>query len=159
MRKGQKVKKLSLDSIDKNIISELIKDANVGTSHLSRKFKVPLSTIQRRKRTLENSILNKKYEINHNELGWRAGDLIILVEKGKTTEAMEHILKNHGDNSVISVSTRINSMHNIICRVIYHDCEELHKLLENVKAIPYVVTSEWSELVKVVENDRLRLRI
>jgi hypothetical protein len=72
---------------------------------------------------------------------------------------MEHILKNHGDNNVISVSTRINSMHNIICRVIYHDCEELHKLLENVKAIPYVVTSEWSELVKVVENDRLRLRI
>src|SRR5919206_67095 len=104
MRKGQKVKKLSLDSIDKDIISELIKDANIGTSHLSRKFKVPLSTIQRRKRTLENSILNKKYEINHNELGWRAGDLIILVEKGKTTEAMEHILKNHGDNSVISVT-------------------------------------------------------
>jgi DNA-binding Lrp family transcriptional regulator len=107
MRKGQKIKKFSLDSIDENIISELIKDANIGTSHLSRKFKVPLSTIQRRKRTLENSILNKKYEINHNELGWRAGDLIILVENGKTTEAMEHILKNHGDNNVISVSTKI----------------------------------------------------
>ena len=102
----------------------MIKDADIGTSHLSRKFKVPLSTMQRRKRTLENSILNKKYEINHNELGWRAGDLIILVEKGKTTEAMEHILKNR-DNNVISVSTRINSMHNIICRVIYHDSEEL----------------------------------
>ena len=57
--------------------------------------------------TLENSILNRKYEINHNELGWRAGDLIILVENGKTTEAMEHILKNHGDNNVISVSTKI----------------------------------------------------
>jgi len=55
MRKGQKVKKISLDSIDKNIISELIKDADIGTSHLSRKFKVPLSTMQRRKRTLENS--------------------------------------------------------------------------------------------------------
>jgi hypothetical protein len=60
---------------------------------------------------------------------------------------------------VISVSTRIDSLHNIICHVIYHDSEELHKLLENVKAIPYVVTSEWSELVKVVEEDRLKLRI
>lgn len=65
---------------------------------------------------------------------------------------MEHILKNYGDNNVISVSTRINSMHNIICRVIYHDSEKLHILLENVKAIPYVATSEWSELVNVVEN-------
>jgi DNA-binding Lrp family transcriptional regulator len=53
MRKGQKVKKLSLDSIDKDIISELIKDANIGSSHLSRKSKVPLSTTQRSKRTLE----------------------------------------------------------------------------------------------------------
>jgi DNA-binding Lrp family transcriptional regulator len=158
MKKGQKIKKLSLDSIDNNIISEMIKNANIGTPDLSRKFKVPLSTIQRRRRTLENSILKKKYEINHNEVGWRAGDLIILVEKGKTTEVMEHILKNYWANNVMSISTRINSMHNIIARVVYHDSEDLNALLEHVKATPYVVTSEWSEIVKVVENSKLTLR-
>lgn len=99
----------SLDSIDKNIISELIKDAKVRTPDLSRKFKVPLSTIQRRKKTLENSILKKKYEINTNELGWRAGDLITFVKEGKTKEVIKHILKNYWANNVMSISTRINS--------------------------------------------------
>ena len=158
MKKGQQIKKLSLDSIDKNIISELIKDANARTPDLSRKFKVPLSTIQRRKKTLENSILKKKYEINTNELGWRAGDLIILVEKGKTKEVIKYILKNYRANNVMSISTRINSMHNIIARVIYDDSEELYALLEHVNAIPYVVNSEWSEIVRVVENSKLILR-
>ena len=109
MKKGQQIKKLSLDSIDKNIISELIKDANARTPDLSRKFKVPLSTIQRRKKTLENSILKKKYEINTNELGWRAGDLITFVKEGKTKEVIKHILKNYWANNVMSISTRINS--------------------------------------------------
>ena len=53
----------------------------------------------------------------------------------------------------MSVSTRINSEHNVAAQIIYNDTAELHSLLENIKSIPYVTSLEWSEMVEIIGDN------
>jgi hypothetical protein len=53
-----------LDSLNTKIIKELVSNPNVRSATIASKYKAPLSTVQRRKARLENSILKKNYHIN-----------------------------------------------------------------------------------------------
>jgi hypothetical protein len=64
-----------LDSLNTKIIKELVSNPNVRSATIASKYKAPLSTVQRRKARLENSILKRNYHINIRELGWRTADL------------------------------------------------------------------------------------
>src|SRR5688500_974372 len=52
------------DSLDINIIKELLTNSNVRTADIAARYKIPLSTIQRRRARIENSILEKKYHLD-----------------------------------------------------------------------------------------------
>jgi DNA-binding Lrp family transcriptional regulator len=47
------------DSLDINIIKELLTNSNIRTGDIAARYKIPLSTIQRRRARIENSILEK----------------------------------------------------------------------------------------------------
>ncbi len=49
-----------------------------------------LSVIQRRKAGLERSLLNKNYEINVRDLGWRIADIYLKLAKGKSKEVAKN---------------------------------------------------------------------
>jgi hypothetical protein len=62
-----------------------VSNPNVRNATIASKYMAPLSTVQRRKARLENSVLKKNYQINIRELG--GGQLIFLsVEKGRSEE-------------------------------------------------------------------------
>lgn len=146
-----------LDSLNAKIIKELVSNPNVRSVTIASKYKAPLSTVQRRKARLENSILKKNYQINTREMGWRTADLFLSVEKGRSEELAKKILDSNGNNNIIlNTSLRIGDPEiNVSAQVLYKGSEELLEIIESVKAMPYVKNVDWSETVKVVGNNNI----
>ncbi len=140
------------DSIDINIIRELLAKADIKSADIASKYKVPISTIQRRRKRLEDSILEKKYLIDITKRDLRTGIILANVKRGKAREVAKMILERHKSNA-ISSSIRINDQNNVITEIIYNTSSELYNILENIRKIPYVSSATWSELVEVVGNN------
>jgi DNA-binding Lrp family transcriptional regulator len=140
------------DSIDINIIRELLVKADIKSVDIASKYNVPISTIQRRRKRLVDSILEKKYLIDITKRDLRTGIILANVKRGKAKEVAKMILERHKSNA-ISSSTRINDQNNVITEIIYNTSSELYNILEQVKKIPYVSSATWSELVEVVGNN------
>ncbi|MGA8911354.1 MAG: Lrp/AsnC family transcriptional regulator [Nitrososphaeraceae archaeon] len=155
--KDNKTELVLLDSLNAKIIKELVSNPNVRSVTIASKYKAPLSTVQRRKARLENSILKKNYQINTRELGWRTADLFLSVEKGRSEELAKKILDSNGNNNIIlNTSLRIGDPEiNVSAQVLYKGSEELLEIIESVKAMPYVKNVDWSETVKVVGNNNI----
>jgi len=126
-----------VDDTNLKIVEELVKNPSTNSASLATKLGMPLSSLQRRRAKLEKSILTKAYHIDLKASGGKMGDTIINVDKGRSREVAGSILKKFKSN-VMNVSTRINSEHNVAAQIIYNDTAELHNLLENIKAMPYV---------------------
>jgi DNA-binding Lrp family transcriptional regulator len=144
--------KFPFDSIDINIIRELLVKADIKSVDIASKYKVPISTIQRRRKRLVDSILEKKYFIDITKRDLRTGIILANVERGKAKEVAKMILERHKSNA-ISSSTRINDQNNVITEIIYNTSSELYNILEQIKNIPYVSSATWSELAEVVGNN------
>ena len=140
------------DSIDINIIRELLSKADIKSADIASKYKVPVSTIQRRRKRLEDSILEKKYLIDITKRDLKTGIILANVKRGKAKEVAKMILERHKSNA-ISSSIRINDQNNVITEIIYNTSSELYNILENIRKIPYVSSATWSELVEVVGNN------
>jgi DNA-binding Lrp family transcriptional regulator len=140
-----------LDSTDVNIIRELVNNPNARSADIAYKYKIPLSTIQRRRTRLErSSILKHRYDIDVRQFGWRTADILIGVEKGDCVQVAREILEDYKDN-VISTSLRIgNPQVNVSAKVIYKSSQELFNLIQIFRAIPNVAFVEWYEEVEIV---------
>ena len=140
-----------LDSTDVNIIRELVNNPKARSADIAYKYKIPLSTIQRRRTRLErSSILKHRYYIDVRQFGWRTADILIGVEKGDCVQVANKILEDYKDN-VISTSLRIgNPQVNASAKVIYKSSQELFNLIQTFRAIPNVSVVEWYEEVEVI---------
>ena len=81
------------DSINIKIISELVNSPTISSLALSKKLDIPLSTLQRRRTRIEKDILKKNYTFDYKAFGARVGDLIVNVDKGKSDEVAQVLLK------------------------------------------------------------------
>jgi DNA-binding Lrp family transcriptional regulator len=145
-----------LDSTNIKIISELVTQPSISSLSLSKKLDIPLSTLQRRRARIENKILKRNYTFNYKAFGGRVGDLIISVDKGKSREVSQALLKKY-KNNILSCNTRINSEHNVSARTIFKDTGELHELVENIKTMDYVSGVQWSELVEDIGDNNFQV--
>jgi DNA-binding Lrp family transcriptional regulator len=141
-----------LDSDNIEIISELVRQPDISSLALAKKLDIPLSTLQRRRARIENAILKRNYTFNYKAFGGRVGDLIVNVDKGKSKEVAQNLLKKY-KNNIVSCDTRINSEHNVSAHVIYKGTDELHELIESVRTMDYVTGVSWSEMVEVVGDN------
>lgn len=117
-----------LDDLNIKIVRELINNPDVSSTDIAAKYDRPLSTIQRRRAKLEQSIISKAYNLDVRKLGWRTADLLISVEKGKTEETARKLLENNKVN-VIVASLRIGDPRvDIMADIFYKDSIELHDL-------------------------------
>jgi DNA-binding Lrp family transcriptional regulator len=146
---------LGVDSLDIKIIRELLNNPDSSSSRLAKKLGIPLSTLQRRKTKLERSVLKKQYELNVHELGWRNAEILMLVGSGKADYVAQELIEKF--DRVIGTSTRINTTTNLAAHVGFKNSEELHELMEQLRAMPNVSNLEWSEIVGEVGNRGHRL--
>lgn len=144
-----------LSDTDKEILKVLLSPGD-GIKHssllLAKKLGIPITTIQRRKKRLEEEFLTSSYTLNVERFGWRRVDLLIYTRNGKTDPVANKLLENE---EVVYVGKSIGE-HTIDLRVeiIVRDNAELLDILEKVKAMDGVNDVVWSEIVQVVGTKR-----
>src|SRR5919199_6762869 len=142
----------NIDKTNLKIIKELMQNPNIKSSELSEKLQVPLSTIQRRRARIEESILKKNYNFNFSNIGYRTADIFLSIEKGKVFEIGQQILKLFGNN-VIRATTRINSINNLCIEIVFKDSKELHDILEKMKTLDNTTNVNFSEVVNIIGDN------
>ena len=132
-------------------------DPTITSTDIANKHHEALSTIQRRRARLESNLIKRSYNLDIRKLGWRTADLAISVQKGVAKETAEELVMSRKDN-VIEASLRIGDpVVDIMAEVLYRDSQELHLLIESVKAMPNVIHVEWSEIVDTTESNLIHM--
>ena len=163
-----------LDKKDFSILNELLANADITSFNISKKLKMPLSTVQRRRTAIErSSIVRKSYELNAARFGWRTADILINVEKGDSEGIASRLLtENLGIRVDSDISKKINNINsnkslngsrvietslrigdpviNVVARIIYKSSDELFHIVQEIGKMPNITRVEWSEIVKVV---------
>ena len=89
-------------------------------------------------------------------LGYRTALVFVDVKGGKAKETGEELIKRF-DKNIVNASTRINSTNNLCLEVVYNGSNELHYLLEEIKALPLATRVDWSELVMMVGDNSVKI--
>ena len=139
--------------MDKKILKVLLNpDGGISSSYLSKKLGIPQTTVQRRRKRLEEGVVKIFYTVDLEKFGWRRADVFISTRNGKTPSVAKTLLAN----DVVTYVGRSIGEHTIDLRaeIIIKDNAELLDLLENIKSIDGVSDAIWSEVVQVVGRKR-----
>lgn len=140
---------LNLDSLDIQIIDELLANANVTSSAIASKYNLPLSTIQRRRAVLESKHwLRHEYSLDPFSFDLRAVEFWVRVEKGRADEVAQHIFEKYKNALIVTV--QINAISNVGVQVYFDSSEQMHRMIEEVKGMKFVNWVEFAEIIKVV---------
>jgi DNA-binding Lrp family transcriptional regulator len=138
-----------LSDIDRKMLKLLLDSEGTITSHdLSAKLGVPLSTVQRRRRRIEETFLIKHYSLDPIKFGYRKIDLLIYTEGGETLNIGRELLKR----KEVTYVARLVGEHTIDLRVeiVLKDYVMLLDLIEKMKAMNGVREVIWTEVVKII---------
>jgi hypothetical protein len=84
------------------------------------------------------------------EQGYRFGDLMIQVKKGKTDKVAKEIYQKF--ENILVTSWRINTIANLVVQAYYRDSLELKEMIEGIYSIEEVDRVEFSEYVQIVNR-------
>lgn len=118
-----------MSRLDKEILKILLNpDGRLSSEVLSKRTGSPISTIQRRRKQLEEEYLELSYTLIIEKFGWRSVDLLISTTSGKTDTIANQLLERE---EVVYVGKSIGE-HTIDLRaeIIVRDNAELLDVLE-----------------------------
>ena len=136
------------DSDRKILKLVLNSEGRIGTRELSEQLGISLSTVQRRRKMIEDAYLIRNYSIDPLKFGYRKVDLFMCTESGETMNVGKSLLKLE---KVTCVARTIGE-HTIDLRieVLVKDNVELLNLLEYVKGMKGVRDAVWTEVVETI---------
>lgn len=143
--------KLVLGSLDAKITQELLNDAFISSTDISKKHKAPLSTVQRRRRHLENTILTRRYEIDLKKQGFRIGEMTVIPENGASKEIVTRIFSKYA-NHILSITIKIDGAIMLAVLVYFKTTSEIHDIMEGTNSMPGVRQVKFAETVEIVRN-------
>ncbi len=146
---------VKLDSLDMNIVNELIDDADASSSDIGRKYNKPLSTIQRRRTRLERTVLIKEYSINTKSTDWRSGEFFLKVIKGKAREIAEQTFEKY-DKHVTMVTLTSNTVGNMIAHIYFRNSSNMFSIMEDLRRVPNVEDVMYAEHIERVGERKPR---
>ncbi len=134
--------KIKIDDKDRLILAELTKNSNLTTGKLSRKLKIPVTTVHNRIKKLEKAGVIMNYTVN---LNWKIlgrpipvyiGVVINYNVNGKTinqSEVAKQIKKIEGVDEVYIMTGGSD----ILVKVLAKDIDDLNEIVtEQLRAIP-----------------------
>lgn len=148
--------KLVLGSLDAKIIEELLNDAFISSTDISKKHRAPLSTVQRRRRYLENTILTRRYEIDLRKQGFRIGELSIQPQDGSGKEIIRRIFSSYS-NHVLSVSVKIDSSIILTVFVYFKTTNEIHDMMMGINTMAGVRNVRFAETVDIIRDSKSQI--
>ncbi len=138
-----------LSNLDRKMLRLLLdSEGTIPTHEISEQLEVPLSTVQRRRKRLEEEYLIKHYSLDPMKFGYRRIDLLIYTEGGETMNIGNELLKREE----VTYAARTIGEHTIDLRieVFVKDNNVLLDLLENVKAMKGVRDVVWTEVIETI---------
>src|SRR5688572_30827343 len=151
--KSMQGQKLVVGSLDAKIIEELLNDAFISSTDISKKHKAPLSTVQRRRRYLENTILTRRYEIDLKKQGFRIGELTVIPENGATKEIIRGIFSKYA-NHILSITVKIDGAIILAVLVYFKTTTEIHDIMVGLHSMPGVQQVKFAEALEIIRNKR-----
>ncbi len=123
-------------------------EGHIPTHELSQQLGIPLSTVQRRRKRLEETYLIKHYSIDPMKFGFRRIDLLIYTQGGETMSIGKELLKREE----VTFAARTIGEHTIDLRIEVYvkDNGVLLNLLEDVKAMKGVRDVVWTEVIETI---------
>ena len=140
-------------SLDAKIIEELLHDAFISSTDISKRLKAPLSTVQRRRRYLENTILTRRYEIDLKKQGFRIGELTVVAGNGASKEIISGIFSMY-PNYILSITVKIDGAVMLGVLVYFKTTTEIHDMMMGIQSLPAVKHVKFAETVEIVRNKR-----
>jgi DNA-binding Lrp family transcriptional regulator len=151
----RKTQRRSLTETDRKILRALLeRDGTPNTTILAARIGLPRSTVERRRRYLENNVVTSYYFLDVRKFGYRRVDFLIETGSGFTKRIAKQLMKFR---EVIAVSQTIGE-HTIdmIAELIVKDNNDILDLSERVKGMQGVKDVIWTE---VIEEDRKKKAI
>ena len=141
---------IGLSQIDRKILKILLSPngQSKSTKGISTKLGIPVTTVRRRRKRLENMFLKIHYVLDIEKFGWRRVDFFISIRNGMVKSVAKKLVEL---DDVTYVGKSIGE-HTIDLRVetIVKDNSVLLDLLEVIKGMEGVRDVVWSEIVTVV---------
>lgn len=141
---------IGISQIDRKILKILLTpNGNVkSTKGISTKLGIPVTTVRRRRKRLEEKFLKLHYVLDIEKFGWRRVDFFISIRNGMVNAVAKKLIEL---DDVTYVGKSIGE-HTIDLRVetVVKDNSVLLDLLEVIKGMEGVRDVVWSEIVNVV---------
>ncbi|HVX02658.1 MAG TPA: winged helix-turn-helix transcriptional regulator [Nitrososphaera sp.] len=139
----------SLSKLDKDILRILLSpDGRMTSKAIAKALDIPATTVQRRRRKLEDSLLTITYSLDLKRFGWHKIDFLIATEKGRTMTIAKQLLKL---DEVVYVGRAIGQQTiDLHVQAILEGNADILRVMEMLKAMPGIKDVVWSEIVQVV---------
>lgn len=151
-----------LNKLDKEILKLILRPNGgkpVCSKALATKLGVPSTTVQRRRKKLEEmGLLKTSYRVEPAFFGWHHVDFLLSTACGKTIR----IVKKLGDLEQVTSITRTIGQPTIDLRVetVLRDNKEILDMLEILKGMDGVADAVWTErMERVVEKAFIPARL
>ena len=140
----------NISDLDRKLLKILLQpNGDLKSSKtLSAKLGMPITTVRRRRKRLENTLLKLHYVLDIEKFGWRRVDFFIAIKNGMVNAVASKLL----DSDEVTYVGKSIGEHTIDLRVetIVKDNASVLDIHVKVKAMDGVKDVVWSEIVSVV---------
>lgn len=159
--KRREEESIILTSTDKAILSHLFSsDGHVSSLQVSKALEIPLSTIQRRRKRLEEELVETRYSVKLEKLGWRRAILMISITSRNATEVGKEIMEM--DDKIIESASRMlgeNSV-DLLLNIVFQTNEDIVALIDKIKCKDGIRNVWWSEAIETIgTNQNIQKRV
>jgi DNA-binding Lrp family transcriptional regulator len=139
-----------LSNADKKILKSLIASScNVSSLTLSRDLNIPLSTVQRRRKRLEASLIETVYQLKLDKFGWRNATLFVATASTSARTIGAEMMSWEKEVVAVKRCMGENSA-DLQIDILFKSNRELCDIIERVKTIEGVTNVSWSESIETL---------
>lgn len=137
----------TLSIVDKKLLREmLISKGDVSVVTLSRSLGVPLTTLQRRRKRLEE-LINRNYHLRYEKFGMKQVTFVVSTEGEGTARIGKEVLSLPSISKVVHI---LSSAGDFRVEAILQTNNDIAQLCEQIKAIRGVRNIFWMESIEVI---------
>jgi len=141
---------ISISELDRKLLKILLmpNGDSKSSKSLSAKLGIPITTVRRRRKRLEDKFLKINYVLDISKFGWKRIDFFISIRNGMVDAVAKKLL----DIDEVTYVGKSIGEHTIDLRIetIVKDNASILDHLETIKAMDGVNDVVWSEIVRVV---------
>lgn len=138
--------------LDKQILKILLSpdSGRITSKEIARKLGIPATTVQRRRKHLENEILTMNYAFDLKRFGWHKIQFLVATTRGRTMPIAKEIAKM---NHIVHVSKSIgHDRIDLHVFAVVNDNSELLDIMEQIGSMDGVKDTVWTESVEAIST-------